>query len=58
MSTKVVITSPMPNHQNVLVTVKDGNGKTVSAYTIEEGTHKEFYVYKGQSLEVSEEEKV
>lgn len=58
MTTTVNISSPIPNHEDVLVEVQsldvEGNWKTSYSFTLNEGQSKASYVYGNQRLIVTE----
>jgi hypothetical protein len=59
MTTQVIVKSPKPNHQDVQVdTVTQEEGEVLTSRRLTEGEEASFYVYQGQSLNISEIPKI
>lgn len=55
MTTQVIVKSPKPNHQDVLVkTVNPQTGETWSEQRLREGDEVSLYVHDAMSLQISE----
>jgi len=55
MTTRVIIQSPAPNHQAVLVKVLDpGTGKVFQEHHLEDGQQMEVYLHSGAKLDITE----
>ena len=59
MTTQVQITSPSPNHKNVLVEIVDENlvPKLMGQQVLKEGESTTIYIYDSQKLVISEVDK-
>jgi len=54
MATRVIISTPLHNHEDVLIEVKNNAEAVLITHRLTDGQHKELFVYGGQYLTISE----